>query len=329
MRRTIIIVHPGGLGDLLLAVPAMRRLRVRYPHHRVVLLAQPEASAFLQVCGLVDDWTTLQGMDCAALFGGLQPEHPALKDWLRRCDFAVAWTKDEAGTLAAALTGAGVASMVVQSPFSSTLKSVHQSDRFLESLGEPADDLTMIHRIAVPLTLREAAEAHLRSAGALFHPPVAVIHPGSGSRHKCVQPAVLRSVVDGLEKQGFQPWLLEGPADRVTVAAMLPFGSRSPMLLRTLTVPLLAGALSRVELFVGHDSGVSHLAALLGVPTVALFGPTDPRRWAPRGPAVTVLQGKPCRCHSWDAVSGCTEKPCLDVLPGEILAVCRSTRSVI
>ncbi len=184
MRRTIIIVHPGGLGDLLLAVPAMRRLRVRYPHHRVVLLAQPEASAFLQVCGLVDDWTTLQGMDCAALFGGLQPEHPALKDWLRRCDFAVAWTKDEAGTLGAALTGAGVASMVVQSPFSSTLKSVHQSDRFLESLGEPADDLTMIHRIAVPLNLREAAEAHLRSAGALFHPPVAVSQPGSGSRQK-------------------------------------------------------------------------------------------------------------------------------------------------
>jgi heptosyltransferase III len=329
MVRTIIMVHPGGLGDLLLAVPAMRRLRVRYPHHRLVLWAQAEPSAFLQACGLVDEWTALQHMNCTALFGGFQPEHPALKDWLGRCDFAVAWTKDEEGLLVAALTNGGAASVVVQSPFSSALKSVHQSDRFLESLREPADDPAAMCRLAVPPDIREQAESHLRSDGASFDRPVALIHPGSGSRHKCVQPAVLRSVADGLDEQGFQPWLLEGPADRAMLADLLPHRPRTPMLLQNLTVSLLAGVLSRVELFVGHDSGVSHLAALLGVPTVALFGPTDPRRWAPRGPAVTVLQAKPCRCDSWDSVSRCEEKPCLDFLPADILAACRTTRSVI
>ena len=57
---------------------------------------------------------------------------------------------------------------------------------------------------------------------------------------------------------------------------LLDLLSPRPILLRDLPLRLLAGVLTRADLFVGHDSGVTHLAALLGVPTVALFGPTDP-----------------------------------------------------
>ena len=56
---------------------------------------------------------------------------------------------------------------------------------------------------------------------------------------------------------------------------------------------MLAGASAGARVFVGNDSGPTHLAAATGAPTVALFGPTDPRRFAPRGPAVTVLARPP------------------------------------
>jgi ADP-heptose:LPS heptosyltransferase len=332
MDRTIVILHAGGLGDLFLAVPALRTLRIRHPGHRLVLCAHEEASAFLQATGLLDEWTGIEGAGCAALFGGYQLEHSVLRDWLTRCDLAVAWTKDDAGTLSAALRNSGAAKVVAGSPFCSSLKRLHQSDRFLETLGLPPAEGSMVPRLSVPADLREQAETYLRARGLSFDRPVALVHPGSGSRHKCVKPDVIMRLLEGLLEEGLQPVILEGPAERAIMDDLMsldpPRLGLLP-LLRNLTISQVAGVLSQAELFVGHDSGVSHLSALLGVPTVALFGPTDPQRWAPRGPAVIVMQGSPCRCVSWDVVSRCEEKPCLEFSPNTILATCRTARSAV
>jgi ADP-heptose:LPS heptosyltransferase len=61
--------------------------------------------------------------------------------------------------------------------------------------------------------------------------------------------------------------------------------------LRQADLPLVAGILEGALLYLGHDSGITHLAAAVGAPTVAVFGPTDPRVWRPRGPRVRVLGG--------------------------------------
>jgi ADP-heptose:LPS heptosyltransferase len=81
-------------------------------------------------------------------------------------------------------------------------------------------------------------------------------------------------------------------------------------------------------LFIGHDSGITHLSALLGVPTVVLFGPTYPQRWAPTGPHVSILKGPPCACSDWQAIRCCEEKPCLDISAEDILS-CRRSHTLI
>ena len=58
---------------------------------------------------------------------------------------------------------------------------------------------------------------------------------------------------------------------------------------RSLSITELAARLARCRLFVGNDSGVTHLAAAAGCPTVALFGESDQRTWAPRGKRVSVI----------------------------------------
>src|SRR5439155_1522536 len=81
------------------------------------------------------------------------------------------------------------------------------------------------------------------------------------------------------------PWLLvEGPADVTPVAPL----ARRPgaVVARGLGLRTLGAVLARAGLFIGHDSGVSHLAAAWHAPTLALFGPTDPALWAPVGPRV-------------------------------------------
>ena len=327
MARTIVLFHPGALGDLLLAVPAIRSLRLCYPNHRFVLCAQEQAAALLGASNLVDEWVGFQGAGCAALFTGSRPEDPVLLDCLSRCDLAVAWVRDEAGMLATGLKTCGAVDAVVQSPFAQVLNAVHQSDRYAEILGEKVADVSKVSSLLMPEDLRREAQAHLQSCGVSLNRPFALLHPGSGSRHKCMSPSIWRSVTQALNEQGLPSLLLEGPADRAVMQDLLDHLSGRPILLRDLPLRPLAGVLTLADLFVGHDSGVTHLAALLGVPTVALFGPTDPARWAPRGTAVTVLQAQPCHCTSWDMVKNCGDKPCLNFSPSAIVTACQTARA--
>jgi heptosyltransferase-3 len=55
-----MMIHPGGLGDVLLAVPAMVRLRTRFPNYRLALCAEDQAAKLLLACGIVDVWTSMR-----------------------------------------------------------------------------------------------------------------------------------------------------------------------------------------------------------------------------------------------------------------------------
>src|SRR5262249_55624769 len=81
--------------------------------------------------------------------------------------------------------------------------------------------------------------------------------------------------------------LVEGPADAASVAPLT--GLPGALLARGLEPRLLAAVLARASAYVGNDSGVTHLAAAWGAPTLALFGPTLPGVWAPLG-RVRVLR---------------------------------------
>lgn len=326
MLRTVVILHPGGLGDLLLAVPAIQHLRERFSSHEFLLCGQTQAAEFLHACGFVDGYLSVESTASMPLFSGMLPEDSLLSDWLSRCDFAVAWIRDDTGTVGATLRSSGAAAVVVQSPSAPALSATHQSDRFIEIAGGEAGQVSMAS-LTIPHAFREEADSYLAACGFPQGRPMAIVHPGSGSRHKCVTPAVLLPVLEELKAEGLEPVLLEGLADRETAKRLVGHLSPRPILIRPPSVRLLGGLLSKADLFLGHDSGVTHLAALLGIATVALFGPTDPARWAPRGSAVTVVNGKPCRCDSWEAVKACLEKPCLDIAPAAILAACRTIRA--
>ena len=103
MRRAIVIIHPGALGDVLLAVQAVNRLRRRFPRHCFILVANGSVGQLLQDCRLIDVWSSVAEASCAELFGGSVPASGVLRSWLEQCDLAVAWVGDEDGTLASTL----------------------------------------------------------------------------------------------------------------------------------------------------------------------------------------------------------------------------------
>ena len=129
-------------------------------------------------------------------------------------------------------------------------------------------------------------DAERREAEVLARPlPHAflAVHPGSGSPAKNWPAERFTEVARRLAGDG--PWLhVRGPAEE---HLPVPGGT-----VEAFNWPLraLAAVLSRASLFLGNDSGAAHLAAASGVPTLSLFGPTDPALWSPVGPAVVTLR---------------------------------------
>jgi lipopolysaccharide heptosyltransferase III len=316
------MIHLGGLGDVLLAVPAMVRLRTRFPYHQLVLCAEDQIAKLLLACRIIDAWTSVHGRACTDLFTGAGSVTGQVRTWMEDCDLAIGWTQDFDGKLFETLNAAGAREVIVRSPFSTALRSTHQCDRFLEAINE-----TPVHEggdalLTVTEPLHRLGQACLEGADLANGRPFAVIHPGSGSAHKCVAPKTLAPVVIALQISGTTPVILEGPADRDAVERLLQLCATPPIVLKGLDLCMVAGVLARSRLFVGQDSGVTHMAGLMGVRTLAVFGPTDPARWAPCGLHVTVVQGAPCLCPSWGDVSRCEEKSCLKVSQDHLVTLC-------
>ncbi|MBC7837153.1 MAG: glycosyltransferase family 9 protein [Nitrospiraceae bacterium] len=316
------MIHPGSLGDVLLAVPAMVRVRTRFPDYRLALCAEAQAAKLLYACDVVDTWTSIQGRDCADLFVGADSVTGQMRTWLLDCDLAIGWTQSLDGTLSGTLKAFGVRTVIVRSPFSTEILAAHQQDKFLETIDEvpSEDDGDVLLKVTEPAI--QLGRACLEAAGHSIGQSLVVIHPGSGSPHKCVAPETLLPVVVAVQRVGAIPVILEGPADREPVERLLQLSSNPPIILRDLDLLTVAGVLAQSQLFVGQDSGITHMAGLMGVHMVALFGPTDPARWAPRGIHMTVVQGASCLCRSWDEVSRCKGKPCLDLPTDDLVALC-------
>jgi heptosyltransferase-3 len=255
----LLVARRGGLGDALLAAPLLRALRRAHPDAVVAFAGVGEHAALLAALGVADAALSTEDLHAAARAGdrGRWP-----------CD--AAWIDD--GALAAALPSA--ARVVAFDP-------------------RPRDRRPLPLQLAAAcgLALRwpdDAALAQARTA-----PPTAplLLAPGSGGRGKCWPRERWLALAAQLAAAGRQLAVLVGP---VELERDDPRRWPWPVPLRFLVdlpLPVLAEQLAAAGGFVGNDSGTTHLAAMLGAPTVALFGPTDPAVWAPTGASVCVLGG--------------------------------------
>lgn len=316
-QRTILVIHPGGLGDVLLSIGAMAVMRSAFPQHKMILLAGLEVGQLLVHCGVIDQSLPIESSQLSALLSGRTQISSMQQDLLRRCDLVIGWMSDHDGSLRRTLQEFGIPRVILQSPADAGCH--HQSERFLETLKEefPVDVYPGIRLRLSDQVLRAGIDA-LHAVGIEQAASLIVCHPGSGGRHKCVRADTWGTLIRGCRARQLMPVVVLGPADEQAEAAIREQGLPELPILCPRSITMLAAILAQAQGYIGHDSGVTHLAALLGVPTVAMFGPTDEQRWAPRGVHVTVVRGERCTCVNWDAVRACTEKSCLKVRPDEV-----------
>ena len=310
----VVIVHPGALGDVLLAVEAIREVRKAFPLHRVVWVGQSEVGKFLLDCDEVHEVMGIEGSLLSQFFTHSGHFDDQVKGLLKRCTHCVCWMNDREEKILNNLQLLGIRS-IIQSPQSPGLKNYHHEERFLRTLRPwkiVADSLKnrkpLFNKVSSPSEFD-----YLRSQFDFLDRPFIVLHPGSGSRHKCVAPSFMVEVARGLLKHsGINLVILSGPADQCHVDRLLAeIPSGMTHLVSNQSLSTVAVVLKKAALYIGLDSGISHLAAGLGTPSMVLFGPTNSAYWAPKGDHVTVIQGPQCQCDDWEQVQQCHQKPCL------------------
>lgn len=320
-RRTLLIIHPGSLGDVLLSLPAIRSIRKAHPEQACGLVAGGAVGRLLLACGETDRLFPMEEEGLTGLLGGGDIS-AGFHAWVSRADLVAGWLDDADAVLARRLQELGATRSILRSPSAVDGRVLHQSDRYCRAVQAGAGDCDE-RPLRLPSSAVPEAKSRIQDAQIAASQAVVVLHPGSGSPHKCCAPGLFGCAVEWLRSAGAVPLLVGGPADDDRLSMVADLCQPPPRIIRDLDLLPMAALVAQAAVFIGHDSGLTHLAAWLQVPTVAIFGPTDWRRWAPRIGHVDILCPAPCTCPDWAAVRACRDKPCLQLAGKDLIAACR------
>jgi len=278
-----LVVHPGALGDVLQAVPALRALAAL--GHRLTFAGQPRLGELLEGLGVVPASASFDGFGFEALFVDGPPPAP-LRSRLARFRRAVSWFGSRDACYRRHLA-ALIPECIVAPPAPDPLSPCTVWQHLIETLAPwQVADSADVRPLFVPESWRDAARARLAAAGADPARAFLLAHPGAGARWKqSPVPAFVRAMGSMTSEAALAVVVHQGPADRATVDT-LAAGLDEPMIrLVEPSLPELAGTLTLAAAYLGSDSGVSHLAASVGAPSVILYPPETLRQWAPWSPS--------------------------------------------
>ena len=283
--KSVLVCRGGALGDFVVTLPVLAELRRRWPAARLDLLAYPRHAVLAQAGGLADGVRSLDEAGLAAWFDSSDRDLPAAEArYVAGYDRVYCLLHDPEGVVRgklARVVGRGLACLTP------LVTDTHAVDHFLKIVRDEAGAPMPggAPHLCLPTEFIAAARRRWRSRGG----PV-ILHPGSGSAAKNWPLEryleLARRLAAGTE---FNPVFLLGEAE-ASMGSRL--GVEFPVL-AGLSVLEAAAVLATCELTVANDSGIAHLAAAGGARVVALFGPTDPFLWGPRGPRASVVRAVP------------------------------------
>jgi len=278
----ILIIRGGAIGDFILTLPAIRLIRESIPGAHVEVLGYPSIIGLAKAGGLAEATRSLEHGSMARLFAPGSKIDDELVNYFQSFNLVVSYLYDPDGFLRGNMERIGVKTF---------LEVPHQVEagrgHAAEQLAKPLEKLAMF--LEDP-----AARLSFPAVENTCDRPIIALHPGSGSLKKNWPVDQWRWVGKQLRQEfpEFYYALITGEAEAergITSAVMTVWQGPEFLHWDQLPLPELAARLGGSAGFIGHDSGISHLAAACDVPCLLFFGPTDPNVWAPRNPGVRVL----------------------------------------
>jgi heptosyltransferase II len=303
--RPILMVPYMWIGDFVRCHSVVRLLNARFPDRPVDVLTTAMVAPLLDYMpgvrkGIVFD------LPRKRLALSL---HRALATRLRAEGYgdALIMPRTWKSALAPALAGIPVRTGFVGEMRFGLINDLRSGEKALPRMVDRCAALALPKHAALPadwphpqLVVPREEVSRWRERMALTEPrPVAVVAPGAVGPSK--RWPAYAELARQLGEQGFSVWVIGGPQEKALAAEI---GAPSPSRCRDLTGPDLRNAilaLAAADVAISNDSGLLHVAAALGTPSIGIFGPTSPWHWAPLNPLAAVIEPTtdvPCRpCH--------------------------------
>jgi heptosyltransferase-3 len=283
----ILLIRGGAIGDFVLTLPALKALRDANAGAQIEILGYKHIAELAHNRFYANQIRSIEYAPLSRFFGKDSELASELVDYFAGFDLIISYLYDPDGIFENNLRRCG-AREIVRGPakIDKRAHAARQLAKPIENLGVKVDDLGA--RIYPSVEDREFARDFLRDC----IPPIVAFHPGSGSEKK--NWPLNNWIKIGnclLASENFRGSILvvSGEADQSQTARLESiWNNRHVRFAKHLPLPGLAAVLEH-SIFVGHDSGISHLAAAAGANCILLFGPTDPNVWAPRNENVQVI----------------------------------------
>jgi len=287
----ILVIRGGAIGDLILTLPVLAALRRQFAEAHLEVLGYPHIVELALAGGLADRVQSIEARSLAGFFarGGELAED--LVDYFSEFDLILSYLYDPDDIFQINMRRCTGTQFIKGPHRPDESADIHATKVYLE----PLERLAIFEADSVPrLEMRQgigrnvgALDARTANGGGRL-----AMHPGSGSERKNWPEAkwaeLLQRVMDTTE---FDVLLIGGEAEGERLqrlgAALPPARAR---VAQSLPLVQLARLLARCDKFVGHDSGISHLAAAVGLPALLLWGASAEAIWRPPGERVVVLR---------------------------------------
>jgi heptosyltransferase II len=307
----LLIRATNWVGDAILALPALRAVRAKFAQDEIAVLARPYVADIYRGQGICDRLIAYDQRGAHAGFGGRERLATELRSerfdlaLLLQNAFDAAWLAWRAGIRERIGYARDARSLLltnaVKVPRPGEIPE-HEQFYYLELIRRAGWTESLAGEksisLAVPTASRAKAEEFVVASGGRPKGSALRVAIGAGASYgsaKCWPPERFAYVAEGLNAQFDADVILFGTAGEAGVtAAIASHMKHAPIDLAGKTeIVDLPALLSRCDLFIGNDSGAMHVAAAVGLPVVAVFGPTDPDGTAPVTPKCTILQEKP------------------------------------
>ncbi len=305
----ILIRATNWVGDAIMALPALRAVRGRFSDAEIAILALPYVADIYRDQEICNCRIVYDRRGAHATFSGRE----RLAAELRAQKFDVALLLQNAFDAAWLAWRAGIPQRIGYACDARTFlltKSVavphsgeippHEKFYYLELLRragwlDSLPDEPFIGLNVSEQNRRHAAEFLIASGARPHATRIAVGAGASYGSAKCWPPDRFAEVLNRVQPQIEADVILFGTAGEASVSAAIASGMRRPPIDLTgkTAIADLPALLAQCHLFIGNDSGAMHVAAAVGLPVVAVFGPTDPYGTAPVTPRCTIVQQKP------------------------------------